>query len=514
MRTLRFLLGDQLDRQVSALRDLDPSRDVVLMAEVYEEATTVRHHKQKVALVFAAMRHFARELCSKEVAVDYVQLDDPGNSGSLAGELRRALARHRVERVVMTEPSEWRVWSAAQRWRDALGVPIEIRDDDRFFCSRAEFAAWAEGRKSLRMEYFYRVMRRKTGWLMEGSKPTGGRWNYDAQNRKPLPRDLEPPSRLRFAPDAETEAVLDLVARRFGDHFGDLRPFRWAVNRRDALRALAHFVRECLPNFGDYQDAMRSGEDWLYHAVLSPYLNLGLLRPREVCQAALQALDDGAAPLHAVEGFVRQILGWREYVRGVYWLHMPGYGETNYLDATRDLPDFYWSGETDLNCLREVVAATRRNAYAHHIQRLMVTGNFALLAGLAPAQVNKWYRIVYADALEWVELPNTHGMALFADGGLLGSKPYAASGAYIHRMSDYCAGCAYQPTLKNGPRACPYNYLYWHFLIANQDRLQGNPRMTLAYRNLARLSDERKQQIVADAEAFLDTLEQESSRDW
>jgi deoxyribodipyrimidine photolyase-related protein len=374
-------------------------------------------------------------------------------------------------------------------------------------CSHADFADWARGRKSLRMEYFYRYMRQQTGWLVDGGQPEGGRWNFDVENRKALPRNLELPARLRFEPDSITRAVLELVERHFADHFGDLSTFGWAVTRKDALAALQHFITDCLPHFGDFQDAMKSGEDWLFHAALSPYLNIGLLNPREVGQAALQAYQAGTVPLPAVEGFVRQILGWREYVRGIYWQHMPGYRLTNFFNARRPLPAFYWTADTKMKCLQDCISATRRTAYAHHIQRLMITGNFALLAGLAPAEVEEWYLMVYADAFEWVELPNTHGMALFADGGLLASKPYAASGAYINRMSDYCAGCGYDPKAKLGEEACPFNYLYWYFLIVNEAKLRRNPRMAMTYRNLARMTVEHRQQIVQQAQAFLASLE-------
>lgn len=503
MRTLRFVLGDQLSRALSALADLDTERDVVLLVEVQEEATYVRHHQQKIALVLSAMRHFADDLRAEGVAVDYVCLDDPANTGSLTGELGRALSRHTADRVVVTEPGEWRVLESMRSWSHAFGAPIEIREDDRFLCSHRRFEAWATGRKALRMEFFYREMRRETGWLMQDGEPEGGRWNFDPENRKALPRDVVPPPRLRFPPDAITREVMALVAQRFGDHFGDLDRFGWAVTRSDALEALADFIAVALPRFGDYQDAMQSGEDFLFHALLSPCINIGLLNPREVCEAALSAGAKGAAPLPAVEGFVRQILGWREYVRGMYWLRMPDYAATNFLEARRPLPDFYWTGATDLHCLRETIAGTRRNAYAHHIQRLMITGNFALLAGIAPAEVEAWYLIAYADAFEWVELPNTHGMALHADGGLLGSKPYAASGAYIDRMSDYCGHCRFSPKIKLGQGACPFNHLYWHFLMENQHRLAGNPRMAMPYRTLARMSAERREAIARQSREFL-----------
>jgi deoxyribodipyrimidine photolyase-related protein len=506
MTALRFILGDQLSRSISSLDDIDAARDVVLMVEVREEATYVPHHQQKLVLVLSAMRHFARSLGREGVQLDYVHLDEEGNSGSFTGELRRALERHGCDRIIVTEPSEWRVHEMMQRWSTECGAPVEVRPDNRFLCSLDDFRDWSQGRKSLRMEYFYRTMRRRWGWLMKDGQPLGGRWNYDSENRKPLPRGSVPPRRLRFDPDPLTREVMQLVEREFPDHFGELSSFAWAVTRAEALEALAHFVEEGLPAFGDYQDAMKKGDDFLFHALLSPYLNLGLLEPREVCEAALAALERGAAPLAAVEGFVRQILGWREYVRGLYWLKMPEYANTNYLDAKRPLPDFFWTAETGMKCLREAIAATRQNAYAHHIQRLMVTGNFALLAGLSPPEVEAWYLLVYADAFEWVELPNTHGMALFADGGILASKPYAASGSYINRMSDYCRECSYDPGEKLGETACPLNFLYWDFLLRNEKRLRGNARMGLAYRNVDRMDGQMQRQLQEQASAFLDGL--------
>ncbi len=500
MTSLRFVLGDHLTRDLSSLADLGRD-DVVLMVEVAEETTYVRHHKQKIALVISAMRHFAKALREEGARVDYVELDAPDNTGSFVGELRRAVARHKADRVIVAEPGEWRV-------RDALmqaefGAPLEIREDDRFFASTRRFAQWAHGRASYRMEFFYRELRRAHGVLMDGDQPVGGRWNFDAENRKPPPRSFHPDPPPRFKPDKITRAVLDLVGRRFADHFGDLEPFGWAVTRADALVALDAFVSGHLPDFGDHQDAMASGEPFLHHATLSPYLNLGLLSPREVCAAAERAYARGEAPLNAVEGFVRQILGWREYMRGLYWLKMPDYARSNALAATRPLPGFYWTGETKLACVAEVVGQLRRHAYAHHIQRLMVTGNLALIAGFAPAEVEEWYLAVYADAFDWVELPNTHGMALFADGGLVGSKPYAASGAYISRMSNYCGACAYDPKIKSGPKACPFNPLYWDFLIRNRARLAKNPRLAMPYRTLAAMSDDRLYEIARDAKSIL-----------
>ncbi|MBY0612097.1 MAG: cryptochrome/photolyase family protein [Beijerinckiaceae bacterium] len=506
MSAIRFILGDQLTQSLSSLDGIDPAHDVVLMVEVAEEATYVRHHTQKLIFIFSAMRHFAESLRERGLTVDYVRLDDPDNAGSFTGELLRAVERHRAESVVVTEPGEWRVLEMMLDWRETLGLPVFIREDTRFLATRDEFARWAEGRKTYRMEFFYREMRRKTGWLMQGDEPEGGAWNYDQENRKGLPKDFVPLPRERFEPDEMTREVIDLVRQRFGNHFGEIDAFRWGVTRADAEVALAHFIDDCLPSFGDYQDAMKADADFLFHGLISPYLNIGLLTATEVCEAALAAYGRGLAPLNATEGFIRQILGWREYVRGIYWLKMPDYSRSNALAARRKLPEFYWTGETEMRCLHQAIDATRRNAYAHHIQRLMVTGNFALLAGIEPAAIEEWYLVVYLDAYEWVELPNVHGMVMWADGGVLASKPYAASGAYIDRMSDYCGKCHFDPKQKSGPKACPFNYLYWNFLIENRERLETNPRMAMPYRTLAKMEEKRQQQIVSEATVFLASL--------
>jgi deoxyribodipyrimidine photolyase-related protein len=507
MTVLRIVLGDQLSDDLAALTDIDARRDIVLMMEVEQESTHVRHHKQKIVLVLSAMRHFASALCERGVTVDYVKLDSPDNTGGFNTEVQRAVCRHRPTRIVVTEPSEWRVQALVEGWESLTGVAVEVRADHRPFASRARFAAWARGRRGWRMEHFYREMRREHGILIEGGQPAGGEWNYDRANRKRLPAGTDPPARRRFAPDATTREVMTLVANRFPDHFGGLEEFGWPVTRADALLALEDFVSYGLAGFGDYQDAMRAGEAFLFHSLLSPALNLGLLSPHEVCRRAEAAWKSGAAPLNAVEGFVRQILGWREYVRGVYWTLMPDYADRNALRATRKLPEFYWTGDTAMRCLREAIGSTARLAYSHHIQRLMVTGNFALLAGLAPREIERWYLAVYADAFEWVEMPNTLGMAVFADGGQMASKPYAASGAYIDRMSDFCSGCAYDVGQKAGPKACPFNYLYWAFLLRHADRLAGNPRLAMPYRTLGGWQAERRAAILAEADAFLERLD-------
>ncbi|MCO5732126.1 cryptochrome/photolyase family protein [Rhizobium sp. SSA_523] len=506
-RHLVFVLGDQLSFDLSSLRDLDPERDVVLMAEVMSEASYVRHHKQKIAFIFSAMRHFGEALRERGVSLRYVRLDAKDNSGSFRGELKQAVEALQPERIIVTEPGEWRVLEDMKSWAQWVGRPVEIREDDRFLCSQAEFRHWAEGRRDLVMEFFYREMRRKTGLLMEGDQPLGGRWNFDRENRKPAAPDLLRPKRLTIAPDAITREVLDLVAARFPDNIGTLDAFGFAVTQADAQALADTFMDNHLAQFGETQDAMLSMDPFLNHALLSFYINIGLLDPLSVCRAAERHYLEGRAPLNAVEGFIRQIIGWREYVRGVYWLKMPEYAESNFFDHDRPLPDFFWTGKTDMACLAQVVGETIHHAYAHHIQRLMVTGNFALLAGLRPRAVHEWYLEVYADAYEWVELPNVIGMSLFADGGLLGSKPYAASGNYIDKMSDYCAGCRYDVRKKTGEDACPFNALYWHFLDRHGARLSGNRRLAQPYATWRRMSEEKRRSTIASADRFLRRLD-------
>ena len=506
MSTLRLILGDQLSPEISSLKDADKLRDIILLCEVFDEAVYVKHHQKKITFLFSAMRHFAASLSDAGWNVDYVRLDQDGNSHSFSGEVARAVERHAPESVIATFASEWRVLTEMRDWENTLPCAVELRDDDRFYCSLDEFATWADGRKQLRMEYFYRELRRKTGILMSGNDPIGGQWNYDAENRGRAPDGLEVPKHTSFVPDEITNEVLNLVEDRFGDHFGKLRPFEFAVTHEQAAYVLDRFIAERLPLFGTYQDAMVEGEPFMFHAHIGLYLNCGLLSPQQAIIAAENAYHAGAAPLNATEGFIRQILGWREFVRGLYWLKMPEYAEQNALEAHRPLPAFFWTADTKMNCLKQCVSETRDHAYAHHIQRLMVLGNFALLAGLSPKEVNEWFMIVYADAYEWVELPNVSGMALSADGGVLASKPYASGGAYIERMSNYCRSCHYKVKQKNGEQACPFNYLYWDFLIQHQDRLSGNARMGMMYRTLAKMSDEKRAAILTDSQRFLSEL--------
>ncbi|WP_420413481.1 cryptochrome/photolyase family protein [Roseibium sp.] len=505
-KQLILLLGDQLSLNMTSLKAGNPETDVILMAEVAEEASYVPHHKKKIAFVFSSMRHFALELEAAGWTVRYTRIDDPDNAGSLLAEVKRALKETTIKTVVMTEPGEYRLKADFKSWVGESGIDFRMHEDTRFICSHDEFRKWSSGRKQLRMEYFYRDMRRKTGLLMNAGEPEGGRWNFDTENRKPAKHDLLFPRPLAVESDAITADVLDLVDQRFATNFGTLRPFRFGVTRSDAERALKVFVEQALPCFGDYQDAMVTGEPFLYHSVLAQYINVGLLDPLMVCREVERAYYEGNAPLNAVEGFIRQIIGWREYVRGIYWLKMPGYTDENFFGNHRPLPNFYWNGDTEMACLHSAIGQTRDEAYAHHIQRLMITGNFALLAGVDPHAVHEWYLAVYTDAYEWVEAPNVIGMSQFADGGLLGSKPYAASGNYINKMSDYCGNCRYDVRQKSGPDACPFNPLYWDFMMRNEDRLRSNPRLAQVYRTLDRMDEDKKVAAQVSAKAFLASL--------
>ncbi|WP_203299728.1 cryptochrome/photolyase family protein [Marinobacter sediminum] len=509
MANLILILGDQLTPDISALDGADKQHDRIVMAEVHDEASYTNHHKKKLVLLFSAMRHFAQQLEQEGWQVHYQRYHPDNEHQSLEAVVAAQAKDLKPERIITTECGEWRLHAQISEWHKELDLPVEIRPDTRFIATKQEFQDWAEGRKQLRMEFFYREMRRKTGLLMDpGGKPEGGEWNYDADNRRKWTGKPAAPATFRVEPDDTTQAVIDLVNEHFADHFGTTDDFHFAVTAEDAQQALAHFIDYALPCFGDFQDAMSDHEDWLFHAILSPYINSGLLDPLTVCEAATQAWYAGQAPINAVEGFVRQILGWREFVRGIYWMNMPGYAEENRLGNTRSLPWFYWTGDTKMRCMHKAIDNTRRNAYAHHIQRLMVTGNFALLAGIKPEEICDWYLGVYADAYDWVELPNVLGMVMHADGGYLGSKPYAASGKYIQRQSDHCANCHYNVNKSTEEDACPFNALYWHFIDRHRDDFAKNPRMGMMYRNWDKQKPERKEALLNRANKLLDQIEQ------
>ncbi|WP_425258705.1 cryptochrome/photolyase family protein [Rubrivivax sp. RP6-9] len=503
VRTLVVVLGDQLDLDAAAFDGFDPAQDAVWMAEAAEESTHVWSGKQRIALFLSAMRHFAEALRAAGRPLHYTRLEDAAHD-SLAAALQAALAKLAPQRVVMTAPGDWRVWQGLKAVVEAAGLALEIAEDRHFYTTVREFAAHAKGRKQLRLEYFYRALRQRHGVLMQDGQPVGGQWNFDADNREAFgPQGPGPlPARATFAPDATTREVIALVDTRYAQHPGTLDSFAWPVTRAQALQALQQFIAERLPLFGRFEDALWPGEPWLYHSQLSAALNLKLLNAREVVQAAEAAYHAGHVPLASAEGFIRQILGWREYVRGIYWTQMPGYLDRNALGAQQALPGWFWTGDTDMACLRDAITQTLEHGYAHHIQRLMVTGLFTLLLGVQPQQVHAWYLAVYVDAVEWVELPNTLGMSQYGDGGLMASKPYVATGKYIQRMGGPCAGCRYDPALREGARACPYTTLYWDFLMRHEALLAGNARMALQVKNVARLTDAQRQAVVQRADAI------------
>ena len=505
MRTLLLVLGDQLSPESPIFAGADPAQDALWMAEVVEESTRTWSAKPRTALFLAAMRHYRDAARARGWTVHYAALDEPGNTGTFAGELARAIAALRPERLVVVEPGEYGVREVLQRVADDAGLPLEIRGDTHFLCTVEQFRAHAAGRKQLRMEYFYREMRRLHGVLLEpDGSPTGGEWNFDAENRESFGKQgpgLMPPP-MRFAPDHLTREVLGLVDEVFPGHPGALNDFDWPVTPEQARAALDDFIDHRLADFGRWQDAMWTGEAWLYHSRLAAAMNLHLLDPREAIAEAERAYRTKRVPLEAAEGFIRQILGWREYVRGIYWTQMPGYLERNAMGAEEPLPDFYWSGDVDMTCLRDAIGQTLRYGYAHHIQRLMVTGLYALLLGVRPQRVHDWYLAVYVDAVEWVELPNTLGMSQYGDGGVMASKPYVATGKYIQRMSNYCGECRYDPAEAVGDDACPFTTLYWDYLLRHEAVLKGNQRMTMQLKNLARLGAERRTAIQGRAAAI------------
>ena len=519
-RHLVLILGDQLDEASSALEGFDPAQDVVLMVEAFEESTHVWSHKARTTLFLSAMRHFARDMAQRGFEVDYRALDTHGDK-TLADGLLAAVAAWQPARIIGVEPGDVRVRaqldlamnsiadSAGNDWAAGQKHLINWREDKHFLCSPAQFRSWAGKSASLRMEFFYRSMRRQHKVPMEGDQPVGGQWNFDTENRKGFgragPQDV--PVALQFEQDSITAGVITLVEKHFPNHPGDLNRFNWPVTRQQALVALNDFIDKRLPHFGAHQDAMWTNLDFGWHALLSSSLNLKLLNPLEVVVAAEQAWREHDLDLPSVEGFIRQILGWREFMHGVYFLDMPELKTANHFGHQNALPAWYWIGDTDMNYMRQCIGQTLAQGYAHHIQRLMVTGMFGVTAQISPQALCDWYLAVYVDAVEWVELPNTAGMALYAHGGRFTSKPYVASGAYVKRMSNYCSGCRYEPETRVGAKACPLTTLYWNFLDQHEATFADNPRTALMVKNLQRMTLEQRSAVRTRAGEMLANLD-------
>ena len=504
-KRLILILGDQLDLQGVALKEFNPSSDELIMIESSEEATYVWSHQAKIAIFLSAMRHFSEELRSLQYPLTYIK-ESPL---SIIDILKNQLIEKKINCLVCVEPGEWRLKKAIEQLVEELKISLVMHEDNHFFCSHQEFREWASNKKELRLEYFYRQMRKTHHILIDADgEPEGGQWNFDQDNRKPYPKKgpgmVDGP--IQFQPDQITLDVLAYVKKNYKDHPGSLEYFNWPVTRAQALEGLQYFIDYRLRNFGVFQDAMWTETPFGWHSVLSTSLNLKLLNPREVINAVLGAWKKYSLDLSTVEGFIRQILGWREFVRGMYYLDMPKMAEDNYYSHTRALPKWYWDGNTQMACMRDAIGQTLKYGYAHHIQRLMITGNFALLAEILPSEVCDWYLAIYVDAIEWVELPNTAGMALFANGGRFTSKPYIASGAYVKRMSNYCDTCPYKPDVRYGENACPITTLYWNFLIKHRAQLEANPRSRLMTANLSRINLEDQQAIASHAHKILDNL--------
>ncbi len=506
MSTLRLILGDQLNAGHSWLRE---RRDdvIYLLMEVRSETDYVRHHAQKVLAIFAAMRGFAAALQAAGHHVHYLRIGDPHNRQSLAANLAQVATELGIQRIERIEADEYRVEQALDQAIAALGLPSQTVSAEHFLLERREIAAQFAS-KVPRMATFYRAMRLRFRLLLDAAgEPVGGQWSYDADNREKWPGTPAAPAWPN--PRHDLRALWAEIQAAGVQTLGEpsAEAFPWPLSRREARLWLAHFIEHALPHFGRFQDALSRESRTLFHSGLSFALNVKLLHPLEVIQAALAAFEAGKVPLADIEGFVRQILGWREFVRGVYWARMPGYAQLNALNAQRPLPSWYWSGDTQMACLQQAIRQSLDSAYAHHIQRLMVTGNFALLAGCAPDEVDAWYLGIYIDAFEWVELPNTRGMSQFADGGLLGSKPYCGSASYMQRQGDYCRGCHYDAKRRHGERACPLNSLYWHFHLRHADSLGRNPRLAMPYKAWSRMDETERSATLAQAEHYLARLD-------
>lgn len=508
MKTLRLILGDQLNLQHSWFEQTN-ERIVYAMLELKQESLYVTHHIQKIAAFFAAMEQFAESLRVSGHSIIYLNIDAAGNSGSLTEEIAKLIALENIGRFEYQQPDEFRLEKQLSDFCSSLSIPSEVFDTEHFLCKRGEFTAHFAGKKTFLMESFYRMMRRKTNILMDGDEPHGGKWNFDHENRSKLPSKFILPQAPQIV--NTIPAVLERMHNANIPSIGTLKgnSISWPVNRKQSLDILNHFTRNLLPNFGTYQDAMTEKDAFLFHSRLSFALNTKMLHPLEVINACIEAWHENPEriALNQLEGFVRQILGWREYMRGIYWAKMPEYAQLNYFEADRKLPEWFWTGKTKMNCLRHAIGQSLEHAYAHHIQRLMVTGNFMLLAGIDPNEADRWYLGIYIDAIEWVEITNTRGMSQFADGGIVGSKPYCSSAAYIQKMSDYCDACPYNSKTKTESDSCPFNSLYWHFHVRNRAKLERNPRIGMMYKTWDKMLPEVQKGILEKGDSLLQHIE-------
>lgn len=505
---LRLILGDQLNAQHSWFSEVRPDVVYALM-EVRTETDYVAHHIQKVAAIFLAMRHFAEELRNRGHIVEYFTLDHPQNQQSFSGNVKLLCQKYPIGLIQYQEPDEYRVDKMLNALTDELRLPVQMVSSEHFLAKRSSLSEVFAGKKMYLLETYYRYFRKKYNILIDkDGQPEGGRWNYDAENRKPFPRNHVPPAPLLFRHKADE--IVDLVKKQGIKTIGHIpgNEIHYPINRQEALALLEYFAKNLLPWFGTFQDAMHTHYTTGYHSRLSFALNVKILHPLEVIGRCVDEWRSRPSEisLSQIEGFVRQILGWREYMRAIYWAKMPEYALLNYFNHTRPLPEWYWTGNTRMNCLRHAIGQSLSMAYAHHIQRLMVTGNFALLAGCDPDEVDRWYLGIYIDAFEWVEITNTRGMSQFADGGIVGTKPYVSSANYINKMSNYCQGCYYDPKKRHGERACPFNSLYWHFYHRHRHLLEKNPRIGMMYQTWDKMDENEKNKILNQAERYLSNL--------
>jgi len=507
-KNLRLLLGDQLNLNHSWFNTID-NNVIYVMMEVRQETDYVMHHIQKVLAFFAAMREFARELQKKGHQVYYIKLDDPENMQSIPGNLTKLIQEKKIARFEYQLPDEFRLDQQMQQYCESLSIPSKAIDTEHFLTARTNVAEHFKGKQQYLLESFYRMMRKRYDILLENDQPVGGKWNYDVENRQPYDGKVPVPEPILFQNDVRE--LRQLLVKENVKTFGLIEDDKliWPINRQQVLEALSFFVEQCLPYFGRYEDAMTKQHWSMFHSRLSFALNSKMLHPMETVEAALHAWEQNKSriTLPQIEAFVRQIIGWREYMLGVYWAQMPDYEKLNFFDHDCKLPHYYWDGETNMQCLHYCIGQSLKYAFAHHIQRLMVTGNFALLAGIHPDEVDAWYLGIYIDAIQWVEITNTRGMSQYADGGIIATKPYISSARYIQKMSDYCTGCHYDPKKKYGDRACPFNSLYWGFYNRHRGKLANNPRIGMMYRILDRFSDEERSSILKQGDWYLERIE-------